>query len=81
MAFTKKIDLGPDEQELLRVTIQHKILKAGYSNKLIQAPIDLSQPGFRILDSACADGRSNLIHYPNQTQAILLMKVTFQVFG
>jgi len=42
MASTKKIDLGPDEQELLRVTTQHKILKAGYSNKLIQAPINLS---------------------------------------
>jgi hypothetical protein len=66
MASSKKIDLGPDEQELLRVTTQHKILKAGYSNKLIQAPINLSKPGLRILDSACADGKSNLIYHPNQ---------------
>jgi hypothetical protein len=77
MASTKKIDLGPDEQELLRVTTQHKILKAGYSNKLIQAPINLSKPGLRILDSACADGKSNLTHYAIQNQRILLMKVIF----
>ena len=81
MASCKKIDLGPDEQELLRVTTQHKILKAGYSNKLIQAPINLSQPGLRILDSACADGKSNTIYFPNQNRRILLIKEIFQDSG
>jgi hypothetical protein len=81
MASSKKIDLGPDEQELLRVTTQHKILKAGYSNELIQAPINLSKPGLRILDSACADGKSNLIHYLIQDRRILPMKILFQDSG
>jgi hypothetical protein len=67
MSSSKKIDLGPDEQELLRVTTQHKILKAGYSHKLVQAPINLSQPGLRILDSACADGKSTTTLCPRNS--------------
>lgn len=51
----KIIDLGPDEQELARLTLQHDIMKAGYDS-LILAPLDLSQPDLRILDSATANG-------------------------
>jgi hypothetical protein len=51
----KIIDLGPDEQELVRLTIQHDIMKAGYGN-LILAPLNLAQTDLRILDSATANG-------------------------
>ncbi|CZR61392.1 uncharacterized protein PAC_11288 [Phialocephala subalpina] len=51
----KRIDLGQDDQEIQRLTAQHKIMSSCYE-KLILAPIDLSKPGLRILDSACADG-------------------------
>ncbi|PVH82458.1 S-adenosyl-L-methionine-dependent methyltransferase [Cadophora sp. DSE1049] len=48
-------DFGPDEEEIYRLTIQHEIFKSAYS-PLVLAPIDLSQPGLKILDSATADG-------------------------
>ncbi|KUJ19283.1 S-adenosyl-L-methionine-dependent methyltransferase [Mollisia scopiformis] len=54
-AVEKRIDLGPDDKEIERLTAQHKIMKSCYE-KLILAPIDLSKPGLRILDSGCADG-------------------------
>jgi hypothetical protein len=48
-------DLGPDDQEIIRLSAQHEIMTAAY-DKLILAPIDLSHPSLRILDSATANG-------------------------
>ncbi|KAK0121905.1 hypothetical protein ONS95_010181 [Cadophora gregata] len=48
-------NFGPDEEEIYRLTIQHELFKSAYS-ALILAPINLSQPGLKILDSATADG-------------------------
>ncbi|KAH7348593.1 S-adenosyl-L-methionine-dependent methyltransferase [Rhexocercosporidium sp. MPI-PUGE-AT-0058] len=50
-----QIDFGSDEQEIHRLTIQHEVTKSAYPS-LILAPIDLTQPGLKILDSATADG-------------------------
>ncbi|KAL2075106.1 hypothetical protein VTL71DRAFT_48 [Oculimacula yallundae] len=49
------IDFGSDEQEIHRLTIQHEVTKSAFPS-LILAPIDLSRPGLKILDSATADG-------------------------
>ena len=46
---------GPDEEEIQRLTIQHECFKTAYF-PLVLAPIDLNQPGLKILDSATADG-------------------------
>ncbi|KAH9219821.1 hypothetical protein DL95DRAFT_433585 [Leptodontidium sp. 2 PMI_412] len=50
-----QIDFGSDEQEIHRLTIQHEVTKSAFPS-LILAPIDLSQPCLKILDSATADG-------------------------
>ena len=53
-----RIDLGPDQQEIQRLTLNHELFRVAYG-QLIQAPIDMSKPGLRILDSGCADGKLN----------------------
>lgn len=47
-------DTGSDE--VRRLTEQHQITTHGLHGRLIQAPLDLSQPHLSILDSACANG-------------------------
>ncbi|KAI1410440.1 S-adenosyl-L-methionine-dependent methyltransferase [Hypoxylon sp. FL1857] len=42
--------------EAKRLSDQHAVIKAFMGNKLVVAPIDLSQPNLRILDSGTADG-------------------------
>jgi pseurotin biosynthesis methyltransferase len=46
--------------ELQRLRDLHAVLKNALDGKLVQAPIDLSQPGKRILDSGTADGAFSL---------------------
>jgi hypothetical protein len=41
--------------EIQRLAFQHQVIK-NYVGKLILAPIDLTRPGLKILDSATADG-------------------------
>jgi hypothetical protein len=42
--------------EAQRLQLQHEIIKDAMGGKLVAAPLDLSKPGLRILDSATADG-------------------------
>lgn len=48
--------LGDTSHEVERLTTQQRIIKSGMKDKLIVTPIDTSQPGLHILDSATADG-------------------------
>ncbi|KAK6214301.1 hypothetical protein LQW54_004527 [Pestalotiopsis sp. IQ-011] len=48
--------MGDDDGELQRLTSQHALLKHEMSDQLVFAPIDFSQTGLRIFDSATADG-------------------------
>ena len=45
--------------ELKRLADNHETIK-DTMGKLVLAPVDFSKPGLRILDSACANGRSRL---------------------
>jgi hypothetical protein len=42
--------------EIARLTLQSKVIKYTMG-KLVLAPVDLSKPGLRIFDQACADGQ------------------------
>ena len=42
--------------EAIRLHAQHDICRSALGGKLIHAPIDLSRPNLRILDSATSDG-------------------------
>jgi hypothetical protein len=48
----------PEEtkEEVNRLQLQHELIEA-FCNGLGKAPIDLTRPGQRILDSATADGK------------------------
>ncbi|RMZ66221.1 Demethylmenaquinone methyltransferase [Pyrenophora seminiperda CCB06] len=48
------LEASPTETQRLRM--QHDVIKDAMGGSLVTAPIDLSQPGLRILDSATADG-------------------------
>ena len=48
--------LQENASEVQRLTYQHEVIKA-HMGSLIFAPVPLSQPNLRILDSATADGR------------------------
>ena len=54
-AEEEKYFMEGNADELQRLTCQHEVIKA-HVGKLILAPLDLSKPGLRILDSATADG-------------------------
>ena len=47
--------MAADPGELDRLTNQHQLIK-DHMGKLVLAPLDLSKPALRILDSATADG-------------------------
>jgi gliotoxin biosynthesis N-methyltransferase len=48
---------GPrHEGEYIRLRVQHELVKINMDGKLVRAPIDLSKPDIKILDSATADG-------------------------
>jgi len=49
------LEASPTETQRLRM--QHDVIKEALDGHLITAPIDLSLPGLRILDSATADGK------------------------
>ena len=55
--LSQKIIRSPVEEEISRLTLQHSVVKAAANNRLLFAPIDLTQPGLKIIDSACADGK------------------------
>lgn len=67
-----QIDFGSDEQEIHRLAIQHEVMKSAFPS-LILAPIDLSRPGLKILDSATADGMT--------PQSLFCNKLTRKVSG
>jgi hypothetical protein len=52
------LEASPTETERLRM--QHDVVKDAVGGSLVVAPIDLTKPGLRILDSATADGRPSL---------------------
>lgn len=58
--------MASDPEEVTRLTDQHKLIK-DHMGALVLAPLDLSQPNLRILDSATADGGSYL-HSPLRPQ-------------
>ena len=58
MATTKR---AGHKAELERLANQHAYFKHALDGQLVQAPIDLSQPGLKILDCATADGKSCVI--------------------
>jgi tRNA1(Val) A37 N6-methylase TrmN6 len=47
---------GASDDEIQRLTDQHVMLKSGMGGTLVVAPIDLSRPGLRILDSGTGNG-------------------------
>ena len=49
--------------ELERLKYQHKVLTDHFGT-LVLAPVDLSKPGLRILDSGTADGVCIFVHTP-----------------
>lgn len=53
------LSINPSETERLRM--QHDVVKDAMGGRLVLAPIDLTMPGLRILDSATADGESNAL--------------------
>ncbi|GFF33542.1 hypothetical protein IFM61606_01914 [Aspergillus udagawae] len=57
----------PEEtkDEVNRLQLQHELIEA-FCNGLVKAPIDLTRPGQRILDSATADG-----HWMRRMQTIM----------
>lgn len=56
-AETQSTYPGPrHDGEYSRLRTQHEMVKIAMGGKLVLAPIDLSQPGLRVLDSATADG-------------------------
>ncbi|KAL8896245.1 MAG: hypothetical protein Q9207_007798 [Kuettlingeria erythrocarpa] len=57
-ALNEKPDyfLSQNPPEVERLTRQHEVIKDHMGGKLVLAPVDLSTPGLRILDSATADG-------------------------
>lgn len=42
--------------EPARLRMQHEVIKDAMGGRLILAPVDMSRPGLRILDSATTDG-------------------------
>lgn len=63
--------LGDYTGEVDRLTKQHAFIKAGMNDTLVIAPINLTQPNLRILDSATADGMMTI--YPFETRLLLLL--------
>ncbi|EOA82299.1 hypothetical protein ACJQWK_05011 [Exserohilum turcicum] len=55
MDKTESFDNHVTEQ--VRLEDQHETIMHAMGGKAVYAPIDLTQPGLRILDSACANGR------------------------
>jgi hypothetical protein len=55
--------LDKNELELERLNLGHIIIK-DHMQKLVWAPIDLSKPSLRILDSAAANGTYPHSHVP-----------------
>jgi hypothetical protein len=51
--------MGAHEDEVCRLRLQHEVITES-TEKLVFAPVDLSQPDLRILDSATADGTISL---------------------
>ena len=49
------LDANPEEAERLRLG---RLIIGNYMKKLVWAPLDLSQKGLRILDSATASGET-----------------------
>ena len=54
MDKTESFDNHVTEQ--VRLEDQHETIMHAMGGKAVYAPIDLTQPGLRILDSACANG-------------------------
>lgn len=50
---------GPKPSESKRMRMQHDVVKDAMGGKLVLAPIDLTRPGGRILDSATGNGKSS----------------------
>lgn len=58
MADEERQDYPLDnDDEAKRLSDQHAVIKSYMNGKLIMAPIDLSNPNLRVLDSGTADGR------------------------
>lgn len=49
--------------EVDRLSAQHYVVKNAMGGKLVLAPIDLSKPDLRILDSATADGKKQHVEH------------------
>lgn len=55
MTKTKNEDDNVPEQ--VRLEDQHETVLYAMGGQALYAPVDLSKPGLRILDSACANGK------------------------
>jgi hypothetical protein len=70
--------------EAQRLQLQHEIIKDAMGDKLVAAPLDLSKPGLRILDSATADGKSypllKLVSYVRPTLTFTLRSLAPRPF-
>jgi hypothetical protein len=55
MDKTKNLDDNVTEQ--VRLEFQHETILNSMGGKILYAPVDLSKPGLRILDSGCANGK------------------------
>jgi hypothetical protein len=72
--------LANDNAEIVRMTHQHEWMK-GSAGGLIKAPINLSQRGLKVLDSATADGKVE-DWSPGRNHAVeLIFIVSTQEFG
>ncbi|KIX00885.1 uncharacterized protein Z518_09950 [Rhinocladiella mackenziei CBS 650.93] len=54
--FSKKTKADGNVTEIQRLAANHEVFTHGLGGKLTLTPLDLSKPGLKILDSACADG-------------------------
>ena len=65
----KKTKAGGHDAETQRLAANHEVFIRGLGGKLTVTPLDLTKPGLKILDSACADGKVEHQRYFEITQA------------
>lgn len=58
-AEQEKYFMEHNSLEIERLSYQHEVIQNHMGGNLVLAPIDLTQPRLRVLDSATADGKSN----------------------
>jgi 2-polyprenyl-3-methyl-5-hydroxy-6-metoxy-1,4-benzoquinol methylase len=57
-----KYVLEGSHAEVERLQKQHLWFQSTLKNQIVFAPVDLKQPGFRVLDVGCADGMESLLY-------------------